>query len=153
MYSLSFWEIESYHVACDRCDSKKPITLVQMRVRARARRIVIGIFTFRICLIGGATSQLGLSFILIVWYEQGFFNKMVVYQPEEVACFLRNVACFLRNVACFLKKVPCFLRNVACFLSNVACFREPLLRCSAISVYIQQKWWGMRLKMWLSLRA
>jgi len=146
MYSLSFWEIESYHVACDRCDSKKPITLVQMRVRARARRIVIGIFTFRICLIGGATSQLGLSFILIVWYEQGFFNKMVVYQPEEVACFLRNVACFLRNVACFLKKVPCFLRNVACF-------REPLLRCSAISVYIQQKWWGMRLKMWLSLRA
>ena len=64
---------------------------------------------------------------------------MVVYQPEEVACFLRNVACFLRNVACFL--------------SNVACFREPLLRCSAISVYIQQKWWGMRLKMWLSLRA
>ena len=36
---------------CDRCDSKKHITLVQTRVRARARSFVIGIFTFCICLV------------------------------------------------------------------------------------------------------
>ena len=51
MYSLSFWKIEGYHVVCDRCDSKKHITLVQTRVRARARIFVIGFFTFCICLV------------------------------------------------------------------------------------------------------